>query len=102
MTDEVGRPNLGTTAGNVVYDTCEAAVTQVLEDEGYLDNWVNDDIDEAVYYMRMFILEVLVDMKYKPEQLQDKNGKFDALQENELENYAMDAIDMVRSFGRGD
>lgn len=101
MTSEVGKPDLRTIAGNVVYDACEVAVTQVLEDENYLDKWSDDDIDEAVYYMRMFILEVLVNMKYKPEQLKDSKGKFDALQEDEMENYAMDAIDMVRTFRRG-
>ena len=89
------------TAGHVIYDECEKAVTRVLKDENYIDKWTDDDIDEAVYYMRMFILEVLVNIKYKPEQLKNAKGKFDAFERDEMENYAMDAIDMVRTFGRG-
>jgi len=89
------------TAGHVVYDACEAAVNQVLADEGPYD-WSDDEIDEATYYMRMFVLETLVNIKYKSEQLKDANGKFDAFTEDEMENYAMDAIDMVKTFGRGE
>ena len=88
-------------ASTVVAEACDKMVLRVLKDEHYLDKWTDDEIDEAVYYTRLFVLEVLVDMKYKESQLVDDKGRFDALDRQTLENYAMDGIGMVRSFDRG-
>ena len=86
---------------SIVYRACDEMVTRVLEDEHYIDKWTDDEIDEACMYTRMLILEILVDSKYKAKEVLDSKGEFDAVDKEQLENYAMDGIDLVRSFDRG-
>ena len=88
-------------ASEIICKACDKMVVRVLKDEHYIDKWTDDEIDEACMYTRMLVMEVLVNSRYKEESVTDSKGRFDALDKDQLENYAMDGIDMVRSFERG-